>query len=534
MKRMQAQLDVTDELMDEMTQSAELLKLQRKLRVMENERKAYDEESRLSLRKQEYEIASLLKENSEVKTDLKVTNSYAKWTNDMQAIQRLSDLTEELEMCNAQTEAEEARIKELDATIKFLEHSILTNKKQKSGVTDTMESKAIRKTMNTMENILDKELVKFNKQLSMNACLREKIDHLRQDRLLFNGLSKKLTKELREIKKSMNVICRDASQAYEEREEAQNKMMALKDKSEKDIAQQEVEMKALNRLIDHDNRLKKFMAFKASERTELKDEEEAKKKKCSGNQDMDIEKFQINALEEAFKELREETGEDDIDVIVSNFAWKENENFALFKFVNELNIEVEQIQDEIHAMNKEIEQFTKDDTEHEGVCFQMMKELEEKSEIIRYKIESSEKKNVQMKKTLDELRSGVSLLFRGLQCDRSSIEDMLGSDDGVTNKNILPYMGIIEQKTTELLQAQQYLQMTLNQPPQETKAESTTLENQQAQRPHRPPTASVKPPDAGEDDEVFNYAEGMDVRPLTHEELRSAIINKFNRKCASS
>lgn len=88
--------------------------------------------------------------------------------------------------------------------------------------------------------------------------------------------------------------------------------------------------------------------------------------------------------------------------------------------------------------------------------------FQEKSEIIRYKIESSEKKNVQMKKTLDELRSGVSLLFRGLQCDRSSIEDMLGSDDGVTNKNILPYMGIIEQKTTELLQAQQYLQMTVS------------------------------------------------------------------------
>lgn len=36
---------------------------------------------------------------------------------------------------------------------------------------------------------------------------------------------------------------------------------------------------------------------------------------------------------------------------------------------------------------------------------------------------------------------------------------MLGSDDRVTNKNILQYMGIIEQKTMELLQAQQYLQM---------------------------------------------------------------------------
>jgi hypothetical protein len=60
-------------------------------------------------------------------------------------------------------------------------------------------------------------MVKFNKQLSINATLREKIDHLRQDRLLFNGLSKKLTKELREVKTTMNIICREASQAYEER-----------------------------------------------------------------------------------------------------------------------------------------------------------------------------------------------------------------------------------------------------------------------------------------------------------------------------
>ena len=60
---------------------------------------------------------------------------------------------------------------------------------------------------------------------------------------------------------------------------------------------------------------------------------------------------------------------------------------------------------------------------------------------------------------LDELRSGVDQLFRSIQCDSSVIQDMLGSDDRVSNKNILQYMGIIEQKTMEFLQAQQYLQM---------------------------------------------------------------------------
>ena len=64
-----------------------------------------------------------------------------------------------------------------------------------------------------------------------------------------------------------------------------------------------------------------------------------------------------------------------------------------------------------------------------------------------------------MNKVLDELRSGVDQLFRSIQCDSSVIQDMLGSDDRVSNKNILQYMGIIEQKTMELLQAQQYLQM---------------------------------------------------------------------------
>ena len=44
-------------------------------------------------------------------------------------------------------------------------------------------------------------------------------------------------------------------------------------------------------------------------------------------------------------------------------------------------------------------------------------------------------------------------------CDASTISEMLGSEEGVTNKNILQYMGIIEQRTMELLQIQQYIQM---------------------------------------------------------------------------
>lgn len=95
-----------------------------------------------------------------------------------------------------------------------------------------------------------------------------------------------------------------------------------------------------------------------------------------GDKDIDAEKVQIKTLEEAFQRIREATGEDDVDVIVTNFIRRENENFALFQYVNEINDEVEQLHDEIYNMQAEIKQFEKDDIKNEGVRVQMLKDLE--------------------------------------------------------------------------------------------------------------------------------------------------------------
>ena len=66
------------------------------------------------------------------------------------------------------------------------------------------------------------------------------------------------------------------------RDEAQNKMLALKERNDKDMAQQEIEMKELHRIIQHDNKLKQFMGIKVHDRADLKEEEQAKKMKGRG------------------------------------------------------------------------------------------------------------------------------------------------------------------------------------------------------------------------------------------------------------
>ena len=63
------------------------------------------------------------------------------------------------------------------------------------------------------------------------------------------------------------------------RDDAQNKMMALKEKAEKELAHYNMELKELIRVIDHDRKLREFMGRKDQERTEAHEEMEAMKRK---------------------------------------------------------------------------------------------------------------------------------------------------------------------------------------------------------------------------------------------------------------
>jgi hypothetical protein len=52
------------------------------------------------------------------------------------------------------------------------------------------------------------------------------------------------------------------------------------------------------------------------------------------------------------------------------------------------------------------------------------------------------------------IKIGIGSLFKKIGCDRRQIEHLLQSHEGVTEDNMLRYLGIIEERTNELLTAQ--------------------------------------------------------------------------------
>ena len=69
-------------------------------------------------------------------------------------------------------------------------------------------------------------------------------------------------------------------------------------------------------------------------------------------------------------------GEDNIETIVEDFIKNEDENFALFNYVNELNSEVETLQEEVLAIRKDIAAYKLEDKEEDDKRHSLMKQLE--------------------------------------------------------------------------------------------------------------------------------------------------------------
>ena len=56
------------------------------------------------------------------------------------------------------------------------------------------------------------------------------------------------------------------------------------------------------------------------------------------------------------------------------------------------------------------------------------------------------------------ISAGIDSVFSKTGCDAAAITDMLGGHAGVTDSTVLQYLGIVEQRTNELLQLQAFIQ----------------------------------------------------------------------------
>ena len=101
-----------------------------------------------------------------------------------------------------------------------------------------------------------------------------------------------------------------------------------------------------------------------------------------------------------------------------------------------------------------MKQFEKQGIEMEEQRKQILNELEHKRTHAAKLADEYEEKIKANKKIIDQSRVGIESLFKKINCDRSQIDILLLSKEGVTETNMSQYLGIIDSRTDELLKWQ--------------------------------------------------------------------------------
>lgn len=90
---------------------------------------------------------------------------------------------------------------------------------------------------------------------------------------------------------------------------------------------------------------------------------------------------------------------------------------------------------------------------------EIMRKLENRQINASKEADAFEDKHKAVMKILDQLKDGIQSLFDKINCDKNALGDMLGAQEGMTEQNVMQYMGPIEQRTNELLKIQGYVLM---------------------------------------------------------------------------
>eukprot|EP00842_Homolaphlyctis_polyrhiza_P002654 jgi/Hompol1/338/HPOL_001131-RA len=389
-----AAVQANDQELNDGMAEIELQKLQRQYRIMEGDRKAYSEESRILIGKQRSTIEKLKKDNEHLQDELRLLEqrNEDRRKNGIQS-KKAESMAEQAELLQRKIKQILSQVVELDQETSKMDAEIDVQRSKLGGVNAARQNNdAIDKQVRVLENRLDKALVKFNKALAINKRLRAIIDNLRRERLVFDNIYHKFERELTEQKKQMADIIEMSNAAYEARDEAQTKIIALREKAEKEYQSYIQEIKELDRTLEQDRRLKEFMATKISDRSERVDGNRDGEKKgkrilflmdsdkdaLGGNKFPSQESLTISleTYENAFSEIRKVTGISDIGELVQRFKAVEDQNFSLFNYVNEVNNEIEMHAEEIVEILKRIDAMKVDAVKVEEEQKKVMRQLE--------------------------------------------------------------------------------------------------------------------------------------------------------------
>ncbi|KAL3668971.1 hypothetical protein V7S43_006259 [Phytophthora oleae] len=360
-----------------------------------------------------------------------------------------------------------------------------------------------------LENRLSACRTRESKMVAYNAELRSRVDELRANRVLSQTVFEKNQRRLREIQKQMQETFRQSTQVVAERDRILSQANSLSGQNMDEQEAFDQVYQSLASIIKREKESAEAYRKQILEQDpmdlsddfvrgnmKLEDEQQLKKTLLKLDMTMLEDKQNIASISEKLQEfettfaaLQQEMGVDDYHELVEVYSRKEEENFALFRYVQSTNNEVEQLEDEKLALEREIQKLKSDMQDGSANARKRMVDdlVETRQKILKENAEI-ERLRAAAAREFQPLARVVDRLYNALGCNdvmppvvgASSSSSGSGSDNskrtrkqsedqlamvarinsmndllaahGITEGNILQFLAIIEQRSNDLIE----------------------------------------------------------------------------------
>ena len=461
---------------------------------------------------------------------------------------RLGDLEEALTHIRKETEKYRSQTK--STAIEIMNLNILTPNpayQRADGCEIQKQADLVtNKMLHVLEAKLNKLLQRHSNEEEKNRKKKDDIDHMRRLRLQTDTAHKHYEKELAVVKASVESIMKECTQVMEARESVIEAKEALEKQNAEEQRKFEEEYEEMGYYIKDQNTKLETTLLKERNSDIIDDfeyqcgdlsvEEEDEMAGRVGQLTSFVASEQnslaniqqtIYNYEKMFAELRRITQTENLDEIISTYSAQEEEMFSLYNYIQTQNTEIELALETKHRIEEEIRLYDEEQAEQEKHRQAIRDEMANKLQASIEATKVCEAENAKNHEIVHQVAKKVQSLFFKLQCDqmdsskgnsssnkgskssasmsRNESKIAILTGQGVTESNVLDYMGAVEQRAVDIIA--EYIKTHGNDGLRSpTPGPSSPMQ--------WPSTTRVDLPEFEDNDDLFNDVENEDSKPI--------------------
>jgi len=396
-----------------------------------------------------------------------------------------------------------------DQKRRVLEDEVSKARSKAGGIfAQSHENEEIQARIRTMENRLDKALVRYNQNLTKLSEKRAQIDELRKDRFTFREVIRNAENERKKLDKEMADLITESNEAYSERDRMKMELVALKTTEKEDLMNYEKEMERLNQTIEgqrmasnrpHDQQQSvPSISSQVGNSNDAPDELNKYTEEYQGKINKTLELLQMKTVDQLFSEAEK----------------LERENFSLFNFVVEHGATRTKLQEEILSLENQRDAILSKSHANEIEQSAELTQLTEEISEYQKQLEEIEVEKVKSETEFSAIYSEIEELFNLLGCSWTESPDEKST---VTPTNALFALTQIETTITQIMTDVGTKAMNQYQAvPPENKPANPEEKPEVSSGPKQPP---VKPADLTAQPKLFEAN-----KPLSLDEIRAKLM----------